>query len=107
EEGSRLAEILVEEDHHTFELKTLGRGEVRLFGVVLERDGPGIVYDSLGMDGARAKLLKRMKPEHWHDQIRLRRPDLIVLHYGTNESQAANLGARRYKADLSETVGHI
>ena len=105
--ASRTAEILVADGHHELKLRTLGGGEVRLFGAVLERQGPGVVYDSLGLDGARAKLLKRMDPPHWHAQIRLRRPDLLVLHYGTNESQWRNLSARRYRRDLAQTVGHL
>lgn len=107
DDGTRLAEIVVPDGPHTFRIRTLGRGQVRLFGMVLERDGPGVVYDSLGLDGARAKLLKRIKPEHWHRQLRLRKPDLLVLHYGTNESQWVNLSARKYRADLAQTVGHL
>ncbi len=107
EPGSRTAEVMLQPGHHALKVRTLGGGEVRLFGVVLERDGPGLVYDSLGIDGARAKLLKRMDPGHWHEQIRLRRPDLLVLHYGTNESQWKNLSASRYRADLAQTVGHL
>ncbi len=107
DKASRVAEIRVPDGHHTFELRTLGKGEVRLFGVVFERDGPGVVYDSLGLDGARAKLLKRFDRPHWHDQLRLRRPDLLVLHYGTNESQFRRLSSKRYRADLSGTIGHL
>ncbi len=107
EQKSRVAEIRVPDGHHTFELRTLGGGEVRLFGVVFERDGPGVVYDSLGLDGARAKLLKRFDRDHWHDQLRLRRPDLLVLHYGTNESQFRRLSSKRYRADLIGTIGHL
>ena len=92
---------------HEFKLKSLGNGEVRLFGVALERDGPGVIYDSLGLDGARASLLKRMDPEHWHDQIRLRKPDVLLIHYGTNESQAEQMNIKRYAEDLSQTVGHL
>ena len=107
EKKSRVAEVRVPDGHHTFELRTLGGGEVRLFGVVFERDGPGVVYDSLGLDGARAKLLKRFDRDHWHDQLRLRRPDLLVLHYGTNESQFRRLSSKRYRADLIGTIGHL
>lgn len=107
DKASRVAEVRVPDGHHTFELRTLGGGEVRLFGVVFERDGPGVVYDSLGLDGARAKLLKRFDRAHWHDQLRLRRPDLLVLHYGTNESQFRHLSRKRYRTDLSETIGHL
>ncbi len=107
ETASRMAEIQVSDGHHELLVRTLGGGEVRLFGVVMEREGPGVVYDALGIDGARAKLLKRMEPAHWHEQLRLRKPDLLVLHYGTNESQWQNLSARRYHADLVQTVGHL
>lgn len=107
EAKSRLAEVQVPDGPHVLRVKTLGGGEVRLFGAVLERPGPGVVYDSLGVDGARAKLLKRMDPPHWHDQLRLRHPDLLVLHYGTNESQWRNLSADTYRADLAQTVGHL
>lgn len=102
---SRKAEIQMNDGPHEFKLRTKGGGEVRLFGVALERDGPGVIYDSLGLDGARASLLKRMNPEHWHDQIRLRKPDVLLIHYGTNESQAERLNIRRYADDLSQTVG--
>lgn len=102
---SRKAEIQMNDGPHEFKLTTKGNGEVRLFGVALERDGPGVIYDSLGLDGARASLLKRMNPEHWHDQIRLRKPDVLLIHYGTNESQAEQLNIKRYADDLSQTVG--
>ena len=105
--ASRTAEIQVADGHHELQVRTLGGGEVRLFGVVMEREGPGVVYDSLGIDGARAKLLKRMDPPHWHEQLRLRKPDLLVLHYGTNESQWKNLSGTKYHADLAQTVGHL
>jgi hypothetical protein len=77
-------------------LKTLGGGEVRLFGAVLERDGPGVVYDSLGVDGTRVKLLSRFDPLHWTEQLKARQVDLVVLHYGTNEGEAADLGTPSY-----------
>jgi len=107
EKASRMAEIIAPEGPHSFKLRTLGRGEVRLFGVVFERPGPGVVYDSMGLDGARAKLLRRFDPTHWHDQLTLRRPDLLVLHDGTNESQAWRMASRLYRADLTEIVGRL
>ena len=104
--ASRLAEIQVADGSHHLQVKTLGGGEVRLFGVSLEREGPGVIYDTMGMDGARARHLKNMNPEHWHDQLRLREPDLLVLHYGTNESQM-DLNPEKYAAELAQTVGHL
>ena len=103
--GSRTAEIVLPSGAHHFKLRTLGGGEVRLFGVVFETENPGVVYDSLGIEGTRAKLLRRINPDHWREQLRLRHPDLVILHYGTNESQWTNLDADIYRASLTETVG--
>jgi lysophospholipase L1-like esterase len=105
--GARVAEVTVPDGKHVFKLTTTGSGPVRLFGAVLERDGPGVVYDSLGINGARASLLTRFQPEHWHDQIKQRHPDLLVLHFGTNESQDPNMGAKRYREELSGIVGQL
>ncbi|MFO0734930.1 MAG: GDSL-type esterase/lipase family protein [Labilithrix sp.] len=63
-------------------------GAPRLFGVALERDVPGVVYDALGANGGRGSLLAAMNPDHWKQQFDLRDPALIVLQYGTNESEA-------------------
>ncbi|MCU1264219.1 MAG: Transrane protein (Modular protein) [Acidobacteria bacterium] len=93
---------------NTFEIKTLG-GNVRLFGAVLENDGPGVVYDSLGVNGAYAGLLKSvMNEQHWAEQLQHRKPDLVILNYGTNESEyASDDQMARYEKDLREVVRRV
>ena len=81
-------------------------GNPRLFGVALERDGAGIVYDALGANGARAELLGSINPAHFAEQMALRKPALIVLQYGTNESEAPGL-ARDYEKTLGAVVSMI
>jgi len=90
---------------NTFEIKTVS-GSVRMFGAVLENDGPGVVYDSLGVNGAYAGLLARvMNEQHWAEQLRHRKPDLLILNYGTNESEyASDDQMARYEKDLREVV---
>ncbi|MDQ2855245.1 MAG: GDSL-type esterase/lipase family protein [Acidobacteriota bacterium] len=93
---------------NTFEIKSLS-GSVRLFGAVLENDGPGVVYDSLGVNGAYAGLLKSvMNEQHWVEQLQHRKPDLVVLNYGTNESEyASDDQMERYEKDLCEVVRRV
>lgn len=93
---------------HTFEIKTIS-GNVRMFGAVLENDGPGVVYDSLGVNGAYAGLLARvMNEQHWAEQLRHRNPDLLILNYGTNESEyASDDQMARYEKDLREVVRRV
>jgi lysophospholipase L1-like esterase len=93
---------------NTFDVRT-GGGEVRLFGAVLENEGPGVVYDSLGVNGAYAGLLATvMNEEHWREQLQHRNPDLVVINYGTNESQYASADQmQRYEKDLREVIRRV
>ena len=68
------------------ELTIRAAGDARLFGVAMERDVPGVVYDALGANGARVRLLEAINAEHWAEQLELRKPALIILQYGTNET---------------------
>jgi len=93
---------------NTFEVKSLN-GSVRLFGAVIENDGPGVVYDSLGVNGAYAGLLKSvMNEQHWSEQLQHRQPNLVILNYGTNESEyASDDQMARYEKDLREVVRRV
>jgi lysophospholipase L1-like esterase len=80
-----------------------------MFGAVLENDGPGVVYDSLGVNGAYAGLLARvMNPQHWAEQLQHRNPNLVILNYGTNESEyASDDQLARYEKELREVVARV
>ena len=79
--------LKVKDGAHKFRVQCSGDGPVRLFGGVLEREGPGLVYDTLGINGGRARTLERINTALWAEQLRLRRPDLVILNFGTNESE--------------------
>ena len=70
---------------HELELQTLS-GESRLFGVVLERAGPGVVLDAIGIQGARIRFLDKQDDAHWAEQLRFRSHDLLIYEFGANES---------------------
>lgn len=79
-------------------------GPVRLFGVALERDRPGVVYDALGSHGAMAVLWQRQNRAHWKQEMDLRDPALIVLEFGTNESDLWRLDRAQYERDLGDLI---
>ena len=83
--AARVRSVRVPDGVAQLTIRAWGAG-ARLFGVAMERDVPGVVYDALGANGARAKLLEAMNVEHWAEQMKLRDPALIVLQYGTNET---------------------
>ncbi len=82
---ARYHEVAVHDGPHELELQTLS-GESRLFGVVLERSGPGVVLDAIGIQGARIRFLDKQDDAHWAEQLRSRSHDLLIYEFGTNES---------------------
>ncbi len=105
---SAFYQVPVEKGVHKLTLKTVGNGEVRLFGVVLENNLQGVEYDSLGVNGAYISLLANyINPEHWTEQLRHRQPDLVIIGYGTNESQFEDLSMVQYEKDTKETIRRI
>ncbi|MGA2328356.1 MAG: SGNH/GDSL hydrolase family protein [Bryobacteraceae bacterium] len=70
---------------HRFEIRTLDRAPVRLFGWVTEK-AQGVTYESMGINGAEAVLILRWNEAMLASYIERRNPALIVLAYGTNEA---------------------
>ena len=81
----RVHEVVVPDGPHELEIYTK-RGRSRLFGVVMEREVPGVVLDAIGIQGARLRFLDQQNDEHWAQQLRWRKPDLLVYQFGANES---------------------
>jgi len=83
---SQVHTVKVADGEHRFELR-VRKAPVRAFGVWMEREGPGVVYDSIGILGARMRTLDETDDAHFADQLRLRDPHLVVLQYGINETE--------------------
>lgn len=85
EKRVRYHEVRADDGPHELEIQTLS-GQSRLFGVVMERDEPGVVLDALGVQGARIRFLDQQDDAHWAEQLTWRSPDLIAYQFGANES---------------------
>lgn len=72
--------------NHTVETRAHGDGEVRVFGVAADKPEVGLVYDALGINGARAHGMLEWGEDHFHEQLTHRAPKLVVLAFGTNEA---------------------
>ncbi len=70
---------------HRVEVRTLSEGQVSILGIVAENLAPGVVYDVLGVNGARASRILSWNQSALAAVLADRKPDLIVLEYGTNE----------------------
>lgn len=94
--------IEVPDGSHRLSLRTAGHGETRLYGVVLERPGPGVVYDSLGIVGARASRMLGFDPEHLRTQLAQRETNLVIIAFGGNDADD-----NRSEEDFFETFRQV
>jgi len=85
EKAVAVEKISVPDGEHELEVVTI-KGSSRAFGVVMERDEPGVVLDALGVQGARIRFLDKQNDEHWAQQLQWRKPSLLIFHFGANES---------------------
>jgi LysM repeat protein len=74
------------------------RKEYTLSGIVLEKDEPGLIYHSIGVNGAKASDYN--KYPLFFEQLPALQPDLIVISLGTNES-FDKMGAADYIVQLN------
>jgi len=83
------------------------KGRIRLYGIVFEYGKSGIVYDSLGILGAQFTHFLKMPSSHWLEQLKMRAPDLIIFHYGTNESESKKFDKEKYYHDIKEILSML
>lgn len=84
---------------HRVELRALGGGApVRIYGVVFEREGPGIVVDQLAIAGAKARHQLLWEERVWLPLLQSRNPDLIAFSYGNNELDDVHLSESEHEA---------
>ncbi len=100
-------DIPVPDGRHVLTLHPKGDGEVSLYGVALERDLPGVVYDSVGASGGTAHFLTLLNRDDWEENLRERAPDLVILNYGTNESTYGYFPKDMFAADYREVVRRV
>lgn len=92
---------------HSFGVRVTGNGPVRIFGVAVERDQPGVVVDALGINGARARYQLLWDDAVFRAQLAHRDPDLVVLAYGTNEAGDEEMEIGTHASKLREVLARI
>ncbi len=86
EVGAAHAEFVIQAPARSVRIRVLS-GQVRVFGVEFTKPGPGVLYDSLGLNGGYISVLARLfNPIHWQQELRHADPALVVINYGTNET---------------------
>jgi lysophospholipase L1-like esterase len=83
-------------------------GSVTLFGVDFRRGQIGLLYDSLGLNGATTSVLARvMQPQIWKQELDHAAPALIIVNYGSNESSFGKFVHTMYANELRLAIVRI
>jgi lysophospholipase L1-like esterase len=87
---------------------SVDRGPVRLFGASFERNMPGVIYNSLGLNGGQVQVVVRYfdRPQ-WTEELQHQHPDLVVINYGTNESTYADYIEHSYSGELRQVIERV
>lgn len=83
-------------------------GSVRLFGTSFAKNVSGVIYNSLGLNGAQVQIVVRyFEQRQWAAQLQHERPDLVVINYGTNESMYPAYIETYYRKELREVIRRV
>ncbi len=104
--GSPILRIDLEGDvGDSFSVEPRG-GRPRFYGVIVEGSEPGVVLDTLGIDGARIATALAWAEAPFVSEVRARAPELVVVAYGTNEA-FDELRVEAYDRELSALLGRL
>ena len=92
--------------YKTLRVRAGGGGRVCVLGATVERPGTGIVYDALGLNGARLTHLTRW--DTWVEPMLARRAyHLVIVSYGTNEAIDEWLDLQTYERSAGQALQRL
>jgi lysophospholipase L1-like esterase len=99
--------LSVADGPHRLRVRPVGDGPVRLYGAALEREGPGVVVDAMGVSGRTVSSWLAWDEALQRAYLERRPPDLAVLAYGTNEANDPGMTEERYRATLRDSLARF
>ena len=78
--------------------------EYTLSGLILEKDDPGVIYHSIGVNGAKCSDYN--KYPLFFEQLPALQPDLVIISLGTNES-FDKMGGAAFKDQLNTFIENV
>ncbi|MCC5943540.1 MAG: hypothetical protein JJT94_01290 [Bernardetiaceae bacterium] len=74
-------------------------------GIMLENDQPGIVYNTVGVNGA--EFISYFRCEDFERHIRAINPDLVIVSLGTNDAYVTNFDEELFQSNIEFMLGKI
>lgn len=84
-----------------------GNNPPELGAITVDAIAHGVTVDTLGIVGVTQKVIANWQPEAVREQLTWRRPDLIILSYGTNEAFDLKFDPDTYRGDLHRTIREL
>ena len=94
-------------DAKTIDLKPVS-GPVKLFGETFRTGKQGVLYNSLGLNGASTTVLSNgFNPDIWATELQHEQPMLVIINYGTNESSSGPYVDKQYEITLRASIRRV
>ncbi len=77
----------------------------QIYGLLLENDQPGILYNTTGVNGAECRHCSASK--YFFEQLSYLNPDLVIISMGTNEAFPRGFNRDRFYSQIDSLVMHI
>jgi lysophospholipase L1-like esterase len=103
----RYASVSLPANWNKLSVRSTSKVPFRLFGGTFETTGPGIVIDTLGINGTRAANMLAWDETVWRDHVARRDPRLVLLAYGTNETVDTKQPIGEYEANLRVVIARV
>jgi len=84
---------------------TVCQKTTRIYGMMVENDSSGVLYDMIGVNGAEYKHYVMSK--YFLDQLTYLNPQLVILSLGTNEAFAGNFDKNSFYRSIDSLVVSI
>ncbi len=75
-----------------------GQNEAMIFGMILSNDKPGIIYHTIGSNGAR--YTDYTHSQYFMQQLGALNPDLVIISLGTNEAYSKRFNPDYFESDM-------
>lgn len=77
----------------------------QLYGISLENDDPGVVYNAIGVNGAMLKSY--LQCGLFSQQLRALEPDWVIISIGTNEGNTRSFDQEAYRSEYYRLLDSI
>jgi lysophospholipase L1-like esterase len=76
--------------------------DITLYGLLLDNNDPGIVYHSIGVNGAKLESFNYC--ELYAEQLKSLNPDLVIFSIGTNDGNTKHFNAQKYHDEYVQLI---